>query len=132
MSAVSIAKLRPRRVLVVEDEYLLAVDLARSLERFGVEVLGPVGTVQDALDLIGAEKVIDGAVLDINLNGEPVYPVAEALQKRGAPFIFASGYDANSVPARFDAIPRVPKPVDTEALARRLMAFKISDDGPDG
>ncbi|WP_406855283.1 response regulator [Alsobacter sp. KACC 23698] len=131
MSGAATSKLRPRRVLVVEDEYLLAVDLARSLERFGAEVLGPVATVEEALAMIKDAKVIDGAVLDINLNGVPVYPVAEALQQRGAPFIFASGYDATAVPARFDSIPRVPKPVDTEALARRLMAFTITDASPD-
>jgi ActR/RegA family two-component response regulator len=71
--------LRGRRLLVVEDEYLIAVSLARSLEGDGAEVVGPAGSVRDALALVEAEgDRLDGAVLDINLRDERVYPRANA------------------------------------------------------
>ena len=112
--------LRGRRILVVEDEYMVAADLARALEDRGVDVIGPVGSIEDALELLGAEDRIDGAVLDINLRGERAYPIADALRERKVPFIFATGYDAWSIPAAYAEEPRIEKPVDTRALARLL------------
>ena len=112
--------LRGRRLLLVEDEYMIAADLALSLEHYGVEVVGPAGSVEDALALIEADRAIDAAVLDINLGGERVYPVAEALVRRGVPFVFATGYDAWAVPPAYAEAPRCEKPVDVGALARLL------------
>src|SRR4051794_18564375 len=92
--------LRGRRLLVVEDEYLIAASLARELEGRGAEVVGPAGSVRDALALVEAEgDRLDGAVLDINLRDERVYPVADALVARGVPFIFLTGYDARVIKA---------------------------------
>jgi ActR/RegA family two-component response regulator len=113
--------LRDRRLLIVEDDYTIAVELMRSLEALGVEVIGPVASVEDALALVEREGGrMDGAVLDINLRGRRVYPVAEALTARGVPFVFATGYDAMVIPGDYAGVPRCEKPVDKELLARML------------
>src|SRR4051794_18185888 len=86
-------------LLVVEDDYLIASDLAASLESLGYEVIGPAGSVAEALKLLEVEgSRLDGAVLDINLGNERVYPVADFLKARGTPFVFTTGYDAAVVP----------------------------------
>jgi CheY-like chemotaxis protein len=113
--------LRGRRLLVVEDEYLVATDLAEALADLGVEVIGPAGSVGEALEFVetaGAE--LDAAVLDINLRDERVFPVAEVLAARGVPFIFTTGYDAVAIPNAFVDIPRCEKPVDRGQLIRWL------------
>lgn len=111
-----LSSLNGRRVLVVEDEYLLAEDLRAALERQGAEVMGPVATVAGALDLLrrGPAPVI--AILDINLQGEMVYPVADALRARGIPFIFATGYDAQAIPPAYAGVPRAEKPVELQMM----------------
>lgn len=103
-------KLQGCRVLVVEDEYLLADDLSHALADVGVHVLGPVASVEDGLTLIGSESSIDAAVLDVNLRGDMVFPVADELRSRGIPFAFATGYDEWALPERFVDAPRVEKP----------------------
>src|SRR3954451_21324378 len=91
--------LKRRRVLVVEDEYLIAADLAASLEARGIEVAGPAGSVEEALTLLQCDRGhLDGAILDINLRDERVYPVAEVLRSRGAPFDFKCCYDQPELP----------------------------------
>jgi ActR/RegA family two-component response regulator len=115
------APLHGRRLLVVEDDYFIAVELARSLERMGVRVVGPAGSVPDAISLIEAgEEPLDGAVLDIHLGEERVYPVADALIDRGIPFVFLTGYDALVIPETYAGAPRCEKPVDTALLLRVL------------
>ena len=105
------ASLRGRRVLVAEDEYMLAEDLRAELERVGALVLGPVPSVAEALELVAAEPAPEVAILDINLGGEMAYPVADALRARGIPFIFATGYDPWSIPEAYQDVPRTEKPV---------------------
>jgi CheY-like chemotaxis protein len=111
--------LQGRRLLIVEDEYLIAADLAGTLVNGGAEVIGPVGSVADALALISADAP-DGAVLDINLGEERAYSIADELRQRGVPFVFATGYDAWVIPEAYRDIPRCEKPVDTRVLARLL------------
>lgn len=113
------AHARPR-VLVVEDEYFIADDLAQALAQEGIEVLGPVGDPAEALAIIERER-IDRAVLDINLHGELVFEVARALKARGVPFIFATGYAANVVPNGLAEAPRWEKPFDANELARWIV-----------
>ena len=112
--------LQGRSVLVVEDEYLLAIDVVQRLHQEGAKVLGPVGAVDDALDLLDATEALDGAVLDINLSGEMVFPVADALQERGVPFVFTTGYDQASIPARYAHVTRCEKPFDAASIGKAL------------
>lgn len=112
------------RILVVEDEYLLADDLREALTQAGAQVLWPVPSVDDAQALIAREAAIDAAVLDINLRGEMVFPVADLLAARGVPFAFATGYDEWALPERFVGAPRVEKPLKgarVMALLRPLL-----------
>jgi CheY-like chemotaxis protein len=110
------------RVLVVEDDYLIATDLAAQLEEFGVEVVGPICSVEAALNLVNSiGEELDGASLDVNLNGERVYPVADALLAKHVPFVFSTGYDAAVVPQSYRDIPRCEKPVDMKMLAHTLV-----------
>jgi len=113
--------LRGKRLLLVEDEYMIAVDLADALEAAGAEVVGPADTVESALAVLRCEdRAIDAAVLDINLNGMAVFPVAEALKVRGIPFVFATAYDEMVVPAAYGDVPLVEKPVSNDELLRLL------------
>ncbi|MEH3121352.1 MAG: response regulator [Sphingomonas phyllosphaerae] len=108
------------RILVVEDEYLLADDLRTGLDDAGALVLGPVATVDDALTLVGAEPRIDGAVLDVNLGGEPAYAVADLLIERHVPLVFTTGYDGTSLPSRFADIARCEKPTTIKLITQAI------------
>jgi DNA-binding response OmpR family regulator len=112
--------LRGQHVLIVEDEYFLAQDLAGYLEDLGVKVLGPAASVAQALRLVESGEV-QGAVLDVNLRGERVYPVADALRRKHVPFIFASGYGSEMEPGAYAEVPRCIKPVDYVVLAKTLL-----------
>jgi CheY-like chemotaxis protein len=117
------------RLLVVEDEMLIALMIEEMLHDLGHVVVGPVGGVTPALQLLegGAAKV-DGAVLDVNLNGAPVYPVADALRARGLPFVFVTGYDMAGIASRYAAVPILQKPFRPEQLGR-LVSAEIARDG---
>jgi CheY-like chemotaxis protein len=109
-----------RRVLLVEDDFFIADDLRYMFEKAGAEVLGPVPTVDRALDLIAATPVIDGAVLDINLQDVEVFPVADALQSRGIPLVFATGYEKTIIPVRFAEAKHCEKPIKPDRIAQAL------------
>jgi CheY-like chemotaxis protein len=111
--------LRGVQLLIVEDEYLLARDMADYFESIGVQIVGPAGTVSDALALINSHE-IQAAVLDINLRNERVYPVAEMLTQKQIPFVFASGYGSELDPHAYEGIPRCIKPVDFVVLSKDL------------
>jgi two-component system, response regulator PdtaR len=114
-----------RLVLVVEDEFLIALDLELLLRRHGWRVLGPAATVDQALRLLRG-AMPDVAVLDVNLGGELVTPVAAELRVRGVPFVLASAYDRLGLlrDAVLAAAPNIGKPTDERrllvALARAL------------
>ena len=97
------------RLLVVEDEYYLADEARSVLCDEGAEVLGPVGTVAEASALIGTGTSIQAVLLDVNLRGEMAFHVGDALQERGIPFAFVTGYDRVALPERFAAVPRLGK-----------------------
>jgi CheY-like chemotaxis protein len=106
-------------VLVVEDEALLAMELEELLDTAGHSIVGPFANLARAIDAAQREK-IDVALLDTNLNGEMVYPVADELTRRGIPFLFVTGYGPLNVPERFRSVTRVAKPIDPAALASEL------------
>lgn len=112
-----------RRFLVVEDEPMVALEVASALQDAGAKVVGPVGTVKDGLDLI--ERVqLDGALLDGNLHGEPVDALAAALTRRKVPFMFVTGYGKETLPAAFGSAFILSKPfspVDLVEAATQLV-----------
>lgn len=109
------------RVLVVEDEPMIAMMFDEMIQDFGSEVIGPVSQIKEALRLASTAE-LDAAVLDINLGGAVVYPVADVLQERGIPFIFATGYRREALPARFAESTALPKPFTYATLADALEA----------
>jgi PAS domain S-box-containing protein len=110
---------RKRRLLLVEDEVLVGLFMAEMLEEMDFSVTEPCRTLADGIATAKAGN-FDGAVLDMNLNGESVYPLADLLAAKGVPFIFVTGYSADSVAERFAKIPVIQKPVTAETLAKLL------------
>src|SRR6202140_1635700 len=105
-----------RRVLVVEDEMIVAWLLEDILSDLGCAVVGPAASVKQGLAMIGAE-VIDAAVLDVNLDGEMSYPVADALAARGVPFVFSTGYDKDRLLDGYRVFPVLQKPFHRSELS---------------
>ena len=118
-----------KRILAVEDEYMLAQELALFLEERGATVVGPVGTIQAGLGL-ATRETLDAAVLDVNLRNKPVYPVADVLIERGIPIVFVTGYDELLMQRPYLGLPRCPKPLDKEALLRVLVREIATRAGP--
>jgi CheY-like chemotaxis protein len=115
------------RVLVVEDETLVAMMVEDLLMDLGCTVVDVVGTLPAALGVVTNESIIlDGAVLDVNLGGDKVFPVAEALQARGVPFIFATGYGIAGIEERFRRSPVLGKPYDGSSLETALTSARNS------
>ncbi|MFT3975439.1 MAG: PAS domain S-box protein [Amaricoccus sp.] len=111
-----------RRVLVVEDEALIAMDIEAQLAAAGWDVVGPAGTIDEALALI-AETRLDAALVDANVRGRPVGEIAEALQARGVPFAFATGYGRSALPAGFRDVPLLAKPFASDHLIATVAAL---------
>ncbi|HWF78056.1 MAG TPA: response regulator [Caulobacteraceae bacterium] len=114
------------RVLLVEDEGLVAMMLEDLIVDLGCEIAGSLGTVESALAWIEAGGAADVALLDVNLCGEPVYPVADALEARGVPFAFATGYGEGHDP-RFKDAPLLGKPIRQERLEALLRSYGYED-----
>ena len=93
-----------RRVLVVEDQFLIALDLEMALNDVQATVLGPVARVQAGLDLMAREGQISAAILDVNVGSEMVFLVADALLERSVPFLFATGEHPDTIPRRFAGV----------------------------
>jgi PAS domain S-box-containing protein len=111
-----------RRILVVEDSALIAIEIEEAVRELGYEVLGPVARLSSAIEIAETQPV-DGALLDINLDGVQVFPLADLLKERGVPFVFATGYDRRTVlPPRFETVPTLAKPFSPSELARLLTA----------
>ncbi len=113
------ASLNGARVLIVEDAVLLAMELETGLAEAGAAIIGPAYELEEALALL--DQPIDAAVLDANLNGRSVTPVAEALAARKIPFVFATGYgETGGAPGGFDDAPVIRKPYDVTQVAAAL------------
>jgi CheY-like chemotaxis protein len=105
-----------KRVLVVEDHIIIAMDIAHELAAQEAKVVGPVGTLDGALKAI-KDTDLDGVILDLNLGGNAAFPVADALADRHIPFVFATGYlVAGYIPARHANVPRFEKPTPPGAI----------------
>jgi PAS domain S-box-containing protein len=116
-AAIPLQKVDKPRVLVVEDEALVGIMIQECLTELGFQIVGPVCTASDALAAAKAGD-FDAAILDINLGDGMVYHVAEILTRRHVPFVFVTGYDADSVDSRFREIPVLQKPVEREMLQK--------------
>lgn len=120
---------RGARVLVVEDESLVAMMLADMLAEIGCEVIGPVGTCAEALRLVDDGHALDLGLLDVNLGGETAYGVADALARRAVPFIFVSGYGASGLDPRYADALVLAKPFEPAMLARVIGEVLERPDG---
>lgn len=110
-----------RRVLVVEDEYFLADDIVQILKEMGARIVGPVGDLEEATNLVNGDIAIDAAVVDVNLRSELAFPLARILRARKVPFVFTTGYDCSSIEQEFQDIQLWEKPLDLAAMARDLV-----------
>lgn len=110
---------RKRRILIVEDQAMVSMILEDILLDLGDEIVGPAARLDHALTL-ALQEDIDIGILDINVDGLVVFPVADVLRYRGIPFIFSTGYDANALPLRFQGCPTLFKPFPYQALCDTL------------
>ncbi len=118
-----------QRVLVIEDEYVVAEAIERTLRRAGAIVLGPVPSVDQAMALLDRGGRIDSAVLDINLGEQKVYPVVDRLLARGVHCVFSTGNDIADVPSNYKDIARLEKPVEASSI---IYALKKTDTNAGG
>jgi len=109
------------RILVVEDELMIRMLLDGMLSDLGYTMTAEAGAIDDAMRL-AKQADFDAAILDVNLNGEPITPVVEILVERGLPFVFATGYGQRGVPEAYRTSPTLQKPFQVEALAQALAA----------
>jgi CheY-like chemotaxis protein len=117
---VGVTEKRAPRILLAEDEILIAADIEAMLVELGCEVVGPVATVAE-IERLAAVGDLDGAVLDVNLRGLPVFSALPALRARSVPVILSSGYDSSELfPEEFRDLPVLVKPYDRKELAALL------------
>jgi CheY-like chemotaxis protein len=107
------------RVLILEDEPLIAMMVQDWLDELGCETVGPAGSASDALALMGGVE-LDGAILDVSLGGHDSFAVAAALRERAVPFAFATGHGADRIDAQFKDVPTLLKPYDFEKVRQVL------------
>jgi CheY-like chemotaxis protein len=115
------APLEGRRILVIEDDYILAETLCAILEDAGARVVGPIGWLEEALAFINANAAnFDSAILDVNLHGEKSYPIADALLACGIRCAFSTGYDPEALDRAYRSLPRCQKPFTSRSLVELL------------
>ena len=110
-----------RRVLVVEDESLVAMLLETILEDMECTPVGAISTVEEALAVVASDDALDGALLDVNVAGSHVFPVAQALKDKGVPFVFSTGYGEGGLPDEWRGQPTIQKPFTEDAVKQALM-----------
>jgi CheY-like chemotaxis protein len=108
-----------RRILVVEDEFLIRMLLEDMLSDLGYELAGVAGRVDEAAEM-ATSKDFDLAILDVNLDGHDVYPVADLIGKRGLPFMFVTGYGGRGLPDAYRGRPTLQKPFQLDELKKML------------
>ncbi|HEY4584914.1 MAG TPA: response regulator [Brevundimonas sp.] len=110
-----------RRVLIVEDESLVAMLLETILADLGCDVVGPESNIEDGLTAVADVAGLDAALLDVNVAGREIFPVAEALKAKGVPFVFSTGYGEAGLPEHWRGNPTVQKPFTEGAIREALM-----------
>lgn len=125
--------LERRRILIVEDRFLVADDLSRFCRRHGGEIAGPVPDVERA-GRMASEERLDLAILDVDLQGRDVFGVAAILERRGIPFVFVTGYGQSHLPERFRERPLSPKPYSEADLLAQIQSLlkPLPGQGPSG
>jgi CheY-like chemotaxis protein len=119
MSGTATAGSPRRSILLVEDEVMIRMMVADMLEELGYTIAGEAGDIDEAIRLVQTTD-FDLAILDVNVNGKVISPVAEAVQMRNLPFVFATGYGAQGLPEKFRDRPALEKPFQMETLARAI------------
>jgi len=120
----------PQRILIVEDEYFIAADLAKVLKGSGLEVMGPAATLDDAGAVIAREGLPDAAILDVNVASILSFKLAEDLVDQHVPVMFVTGYDGWHLPDTFRKYPRITKPARPEQLLT-ILAEMMEDSHAD-
>ena len=120
--------LQGKRVLVVEDEAILALSIEDILDELGCAVVGPALSVKQA-EMLAAEERLDAAVVDVNMGDGFTFSVAAQLRQRSIPFFFSTGYGAAGIPAEFADVPVLPKPYSEAALGAALRELLGLSDG---
>lgn len=120
------SSLADRRILIVEDDYFLATDLQRMLVKEGVNVFGPVGTLDAALAVV-ATQALDAALLGVNLGEDSAFPIVDALRSRAVPCMFITGFDTWCIPEAYRDVPRVMKPSSTNALLTTIDGLVVQE-----
>jgi len=118
------------RLLIVEDEALVALELTKAMRESGWDVIGPASTLEEAFQLLAKHERPDAALLDVNLHGEMVYPLADLLETRGVPFIFCSGYEMLNHGNRYRHSPVIRKPTSFGLLMAELRKILPLGQGP--
>jgi two-component SAPR family response regulator len=113
-------------VLLVEDDYFIASDMRDSLEDLGCHVMGPFASVEEPLGALET-RTPDAAILDVNLSGDAVYPLASALRDRKVPMLFVTGYDPKSIHDQYRSVPRLMKPINGRQLQKAVMGLIQSE-----
>jgi CheY-like chemotaxis protein len=112
----------PKRILVIEDEVLLSMDIEASLIEAGYTVVGPAGTLERARQLVGEER-LDAALVDANLSGHPVDAIVAALTRRKIPFAFVTGYGRDALPEGFREAALLSKPFSSRELLQKVRSL---------
>jgi DNA-binding response OmpR family regulator len=110
------SQLRGKSVLMVEDEYLIADALSSAFEMEDIRVLGPFPNVASAMQALDEGAKADAAILDVNLNGERVFPLADRLMADNVPIVLTTGYDSDAIPRDYAHLERLQKPVHLSEL----------------
>ena len=111
-------------MLVVEDEAMIRMLLCDMLEELGHVVVGQAGHLDEALDLVNSQLAFDLAILDVNLDGKSAEPIAAAIESRGLPFVFATGYGSSGLPQQFRGRPFLQKSFAIGNLSQTLDAIR--------
>ena len=119
-----------KNILIVEDESIIAMEMAEAVGAAGGTVLGPVASVEAAMELVNGEERIDAAILDVRLQDGISIEVAQALKRDGIPLIFVTGYDDWFMPADLEDVSVYQKPQDPEHVVRML--YEETQDSDDG